>query len=162
MNSKRAYRLLLRLYPPDHRAVFSSEMLAAFDESAAPRRNQGWPAFARFILAELAGLVTGAGAEWLAKWIYNLRHSNSYISSRGLPDRLLMRPAGVSWDSYYRANAAAASNLTCVNAQQTFAFGSALRRLLLLACRDSCQCIKRTAPLRTSPRLTLACEIHQD
>jgi len=147
MNSKRAYGLLLRLYPPDHRAVFASEMLATFDESAAAQRCQGRAIFARFILAELAGLVKGAGGEWLVKWSYNLRHSNSYISSRGLPDRILMRPAGVSWDSYYGPNSAKAHGLTCVNAQQTFAFGSSLRRLLLLACRDSCQCIKRTAPL---------------
>ena len=147
MSPKRAYRILLRLYPPDHRAVFGSEMLAAFDESAAERRRQGHAAFTRFILRELAGLVKGAGGEWLAKWLYGMRHSNSYISSRGLPDRLLMRPAGVGWDSFYLTHAAGASRLTCVNAQQTFAFASSLRRLLLLACGDSCQCIKRTAPL---------------
>src|SRR2546425_11479547 len=90
MNMRRAYRALLRLYPSDFRALFAAEMLHAFDKAAEERRELGRLAFVHFALAELIGLATGAGAEWIAK----LTTSNS-VRGRFLPDLRMMRPPGV-------------------------------------------------------------------
>src|SRR5579864_2786367 len=93
---RRAYGTLLRLYPRDFRAVFTSEMLMAFESSIAERRAQGQSAYIRFAMRELAGLMIGAFAEWIAK----LR-TDSSLRGRSLPDRLMMRPPGVPWEAYY-------------------------------------------------------------
>ena len=90
MNAHRAYRFLLRLYPRDYRARFAAEMLAAFELAAEERRGLG------FVLAELAGLLAGAGSEWIAKLT-----SDRSIRGRLLPDRLRMRPPGVPWEVHY-------------------------------------------------------------
>jgi hypothetical protein len=156
MKIRQTYSSLLRLYPRDYRVVFAEEMLAVFNEAAQERMRQGWAVCARFILRELAGLVTGATREWFAKWAYSVRHSNSYISGRCLPDRLFMRPAGVGWEAFYgsriwqgkgtgRADRGQAGNLRsqgCLNAQQRFESGSSLRRLLLFVFGDSCHCMR--------------------
>jgi len=99
---KRAYDILLRLYPADYRALFAAEMSTAFEEAAEESRNRGWDAFARFALAELAGLVIGAGTEWGARFTAAICHSN--ISPSAAAHRLLqkMRPPGVSRDSFYK------------------------------------------------------------
>ena len=99
---KRAYDILLRLYPADYRALFAPEMSTAFEEAAEESRNRGWDVFARFALAELAGLVIGAGTEWGAKFTAAICHSN--ISPSAAAHRLLqkMRPPGVSRDSFYK------------------------------------------------------------
>src|SRR5262249_61009870 len=99
MELKRGYDILLRLYPADYRALFAAEMLTAFEEAAEERRERGWAIFARFALAELAGLVIGAGAEGGAKFISGACHSN--ISPSAAAHRLLqkMRPPGVIRDS---------------------------------------------------------------
>lgn len=93
---RRAYELLLRLYPRDFRASFTSEMLTAFDIAAGDRRTQGQSAYIRFALMELIGVVMGAGKEWLAKL-----STDSSLRARSLPDRLMMRPPGVPWEAYY-------------------------------------------------------------
>jgi hypothetical protein len=93
---RRAYETLLRLYPRDFRAAFTSEMLTAFDSSAAERRSEGQFAYIRLAVAELAGLVMGAGKEWIAKLT-----TDSSVRGRTLPDRLMMRPPGVPWEAYY-------------------------------------------------------------
>jgi hypothetical protein len=93
---KRAYESLLRLYPRDYRAMFATEMSSAFEEASAERRSQGWGAYARFTLAELMALTIGAAVEWIAKLT-----TDSSVRGRSLPDRLLMRPPGVSWDAHY-------------------------------------------------------------
>ena len=82
---KRAYRTLLSLYPYDFRAAFAAEMLAAFTSVEARRRP-----------AELAGLLTGAAAEWMAK----LTSDNS-VRGRGLPDLRMMRPAGMPRELWF-------------------------------------------------------------
>jgi hypothetical protein len=41
-------------------------------------------------------LTMGAGVEWIAKLT-----TDSSVRGRSLPDRLLMRPPGVSWDAHY-------------------------------------------------------------
>jgi hypothetical protein len=157
MNLKQVYSRLLRLYPSDHQAVFAAEMLAVFDQAAQERLHQGWGVSVRFALHELAGLMISAAREWLTKLAYSVRHSNGYISGRGLPDRLFMRPAGVGWEAFYggpilqgkgtgRADREQAGSLRsqgCLNAQQRFESGSSLRRLLLLVFGDSCQCMRR-------------------
>ena len=95
---RRAYAALLRLYPRDFRALFASEMLTAFEKTAVEWRACGRAAFVRFTVNELAGLMIGAGAEWVAKLT-----TDSSRRGRHLPDRLLMRPSGVSWETHYGA-----------------------------------------------------------
>jgi hypothetical protein len=92
----RADELLLRLYPRDYRAMFATEMSSAFREASAVQRGQGWRAYARFATAELTGVTMGAGVEWIAKLT-----TDRSVRGRSLPDRLLMRPPGVSWDAHY-------------------------------------------------------------
>jgi len=93
---RRVYETLLRLYPRDFRAPFTSEMLRAFDSAASDRRAQGQPSYIRFALTELIGVVMSAGREWLAKL-----STDSSMRGRSLPDRLMMRPPGVPWEAYY-------------------------------------------------------------
>jgi|SRR5262245_963854 len=102
MDLKRAYDILLRLYPADYRALFADEMLTAFEEAAEERRERGWAVFASFVLEELAGLVIGAGAEWSAKFTPIARHSNISASAKAHNLLLKMRPLGVSRDSFYK------------------------------------------------------------
>jgi len=90
MNAQRAYKYLLRLYPRDYRAMFASEMLAAFEQASEERHGY------RFVLAELMGLLMGAALEWIAKLT-----SDSSVRGRVLPDRLRMRPPGVPWEVHY-------------------------------------------------------------
>lgn len=92
----RVYELLLRLYPRDYRAMVATEMVSAFREASAEHRRQGRGAYARFTIAELMGLTMGAGVEWIAKLT-----TDSSVRGRYLPDRLLMRPPGVSWEAHY-------------------------------------------------------------
>jgi hypothetical protein len=94
---RRAYRALLRLYPRDFRAAFSSEMLTAFENSAMERRAQGQAVYIRFAMRELAGVLMGVATEWAAKLT-----TASSLRGRSLPDRLMMRPPGVLWDIHYR------------------------------------------------------------
>jgi hypothetical protein len=82
---KRAYRTLLWLYPYDFRAAFAAEMLAAFARTGAERRG-----------AELAGLLTGAAAEWIAKLT-----SDRLVRGRSLPDLRMMRPAGMPRELWF-------------------------------------------------------------
>jgi hypothetical protein len=96
LNAVRAYEVLLRLYPRDHRALFAGEMLVAFQTGAEERRGQGSGAYLRFVFSELASLLAGAVAEWIAK-----STTDSTIRGRCLPDRLKMRPLGVPWEVHY-------------------------------------------------------------
>ena len=93
---RRAYETLLRLYPRDFRASFTSEMLAALASSAAEYRAKGRAIYVRFALKELIGVLGGAAAEWVAKLT-----ADSSLRGRSLPDRLMMRPPGVSWEAHY-------------------------------------------------------------
>src|SRR5580658_3211369 len=93
---KRAYKILLQLYPRDFRAMFATEMSNTFEEASVERRRRGLGTYVRFALAELMALTMGAGIEWIAKLT-----TDSSVRGRSLPDRLLMRPPGVSWDAHY-------------------------------------------------------------
>ena len=96
MSMRRAYEILLRLYPRDYRAMFAIEMSSAFEEAAAARRVEGRMANVRFTVTELIGLAIGAGVEWIAKLT-----TDTSVRGRSLPDRLMMRPPGVSWDAHF-------------------------------------------------------------
>ncbi len=96
MKRKRAYRALLRLYPMDYRTCFAAEMLSAFEAAANERRKQGMLRSGHFVLAELAGLLRGAAAEWMAKL-----STDSSIRGRCLPDRRMMRPPGVTQEQWF-------------------------------------------------------------
>src|SRR5262249_41029632 len=143
MSLRRIYCKLLQLYPPDYRAFFAAEMAAAFDEAAIDR-GRGLTGFTTFMFSELTGLVIGSCREWIARLAYSLSHSNGYIDGCGLPDPLLMRPAGIAWEAHYGWEPRRVAGEThrpagsgdymggCLNAYQTFALGSPFRRLLIL------------------------------
>jgi hypothetical protein len=82
---RRAYRALLGLYPYDFKAAFAAEMLAGFDRVAAERQT-----------AELASLLAGAAAEWIAKLA-----SDGSARARALPDLRMMRPAGMPRELWF-------------------------------------------------------------
>jgi hypothetical protein len=82
---KRAYSMLLRLYPRDYRAMFGREMRHSFENAANERR-----------LAELMGLITGALREWIAKLT-----TDKSVRGRVLPDLVMMRPPGVSKEVHF-------------------------------------------------------------
>jgi len=63
---KRAYELLLILYPRAHRDQFAEEMKQVFEAAAGERRGQGSASYARFALSEIIGLMAGAARAWLA------------------------------------------------------------------------------------------------
>jgi hypothetical protein len=96
---RRAYEVLLRLYPRDFRAAFTSEMSTAFENSALEHRARGRTAYIRLALKELAGVLLGAPAEWMAKTT-----TDSSLRGRSLPDLLMMRPPGVAWEVHYRGD----------------------------------------------------------
>jgi hypothetical protein len=85
---KRAYRALLKLYPYDFTAAFAAEMLAAFERVDCASANG----------PELAGLLRGAAAEWIAK--ADLRRSRR-AGARYLPDLRMMRPAGMPRELWF-------------------------------------------------------------
>jgi len=154
----RIYNLLLRLYPREYGALFGAEMSAVFAKAARDRGRRGWIATICFFLAEVTGLGLAVAHEWAAKIAYLLSHSTSYIDGRCLPNPLLMRAPGVSWLQHYgwgASDAAAAQGeddgtagslwdgegtneqfgnrqAPCMNANQTFALASPIRRLIIL------------------------------
>lgn len=138
---RRVYETLLQLYPRDYSELFAAEMLSAFEEAFEERRRHGSAGFLRFVLAELISLVRGVRAEWIAKTAHGVYHSSSYIGNSCLPDRHVMRPAGVARKLYFvdQTSSAVAAELIdeagmCVNAHQRFVFASPLKRLLILTC----------------------------
>jgi hypothetical protein len=92
----RAYQTLLGLYPRDYRDLFGAEMWDAFEKAADEHRRQGWPVFARFVVAEWADLMSGAAAEWIAKLT-----TDSSVRGRCLPDLRMMRPPSVPRDLWF-------------------------------------------------------------
>jgi hypothetical protein len=64
MTAERMFRLLLKLYPPDHRAMFGEEMLAVLDQAA--KRQKRLPRSIVFFAVEALGLLWGATREWVA------------------------------------------------------------------------------------------------
>ena len=68
-----AYSALLRLYPAPYREVFGGEMAAVFDEARAERRSHGLTDYMAFLVAELAGLLTGAFSTWGAEFVERSR-----------------------------------------------------------------------------------------
>ncbi|HEY7307470.1 MAG TPA: hypothetical protein VH601_25320 [Bryobacteraceae bacterium] len=67
MRINQIYRALLQLYPADYRKAFAAEMLGVFEKAALEHAGKR-AAFGRFATAELFGLITGAGAEWIARF----------------------------------------------------------------------------------------------
>lgn len=98
---RRAYRLLLRLYPYDYRYAFAVEMRAAFENAHSEINGRGRSVSARFAAAELWSLLMGALAEWKAKC------TSGRVRRRCLPDLRLMRPAeihGSVWFARVKGN----------------------------------------------------------
>jgi len=88
---RRAYQVLLVLYPWDFRAAFAEEMRTAFDHALLERACP-----IRFALKELAGLAGGAGREWIAKLA-----TNPIDRGRALPDVRMMRPPGIPREIWF-------------------------------------------------------------
>jgi len=84
-----AYRTLLRLYPADYRTMFAAEMERAFDQIANERS----------VLTESIGVITGAAAEWIAKWT-----TDPVVRGRTLPDIRMMRPPGITREVWFRSD----------------------------------------------------------
>jgi hypothetical protein len=72
--------MILQLYPAEHRALFASEMLEAFEHAAMDWRKRGSGACVYFAARELLGLLSGLFKERFAKW----KGGNCYVSSRCL------------------------------------------------------------------------------
>ena len=137
----RAYKALLKIYPPEYRETFANEMLSAFEEILQEQNRRGALGLSLFLLTELVSIVKSALAEWIARSIYSMYHSNSYISRSCLPNRILMRPAGVARESYFVEAKPGGKDLIvlvnsemCVNVHQRFVSASPLRRLFMLTC----------------------------
>lgn len=64
----RFYRLLLRLYPQEHRRVFSSEMVGVFKQSLADARHEGSAAVVTLCLRELLFLPAGLAQAYAQSW----------------------------------------------------------------------------------------------
>jgi len=85
---KNIYRLLLRLYPRDYRAMFAGEMGRALERGGDESRVS--------MLKECGGLVVGAVSEWIAKLT-----TDKAIRGRALPDLVMMRPPGVPGEVHF-------------------------------------------------------------
>jgi hypothetical protein len=92
----RAYKILLRLYPADYRALFAEEKSQVFETAYEEYRYRAWPEIVRFAIGEAIGLLMGAGAEWAAKLTTDRSHRGRY-----LPDLRMMRPPGVSKELWF-------------------------------------------------------------
>ena len=86
----RAYGLLMRLYPRTHRAIFEQEMTVVFEEAAEEHRRRGWVSFVRFVVAEMAGIVTGSCVQWLSavRSREQPQHALAGADTRGLPSEI--------------------------------------------------------------------------
>jgi hypothetical protein len=91
---KDAYRLLLRFYPRDYRVKFALEMQRAFESASVASRGRS--GHVQFAARELVGLLLGTAREWMVKLA-----TDPSVRGRAMPDRLLMRPPGVSWEAFY-------------------------------------------------------------
>jgi hypothetical protein len=94
--TRSAYQALLRLYPWDYATAFSADMTTAFDQACEEQRRRGRGHFVRFATSELAGLIWGAGREWLAKLT-----TEESVRGRSLPDLRMMRPVGVTQELWF-------------------------------------------------------------
>jgi hypothetical protein len=75
---RRAYYLILSLYPAEYRANFGQEMLEVFETAAERSRREGSLARLRFAGRELTGVLAGLTKEWAAR----SATPHSYVSSR--------------------------------------------------------------------------------
>ena len=137
----RAYKALLQVYPPEYREMFAHEMLDAFEAVFHERSRRGPSSLLLFLFLELVSILKGASTEWIARFNYSIYHSSSYLSRSCLPNRLLMRPAGVAREAYFlelapggKRSAPADYNGMCLNVHQRFVSASPIRRLLMLTC----------------------------
>jgi hypothetical protein len=79
-------------------------MLDVFEEAAEEQRGRGRAVFLNFVIAEMTGLVIGAGAEWIAKFNCAIYQSNPATSSVAAY-RILqkMRPPWVTQEVFFKA-----------------------------------------------------------
>lgn len=72
------YRAILRLYPPEYRAAFASEMIEVFEQASVNSGARSLPKRAWFAAREFTGLLKGVVSEHGAKWAAK----DTYITSR--------------------------------------------------------------------------------
>jgi len=115
---KRAYKILLRLYPADYRASFAGPMAATFEQLADERRGCGPALLALFAFKEMTGVVVGAAKEWCSR-IHDATypdHSSAAHAARRLLEE--MRPPWVSRESFFKVADLICDSGLCVNAPQ--------------------------------------------
>src|SRR5262245_28851342 len=132
----RAYKALLQIYPPEYREMFALEMLDVFENVFQERSRLGASSLLLFLFKELVSIIKGASTEWVDSFTYSIYHSSSYLNRSCLPNRLLMRPAGVARDVYFFESAPASErsappddNGMCLHVHQRFVSASPIRRL---------------------------------
>ena len=98
-----AYKVMLLLYPPKYRAEFAEEMLATFAEFAQERRKRGYAVFARFVMGEINGVLSGAAKQWIEKITSIARTPNNVPcfdpSSAADAARILLQNMRTPWVS---------------------------------------------------------------
>jgi hypothetical protein len=137
----RAYKALLQIYPPEYREMFAHEMLDAFQEICQEHGLRVGLHLLPLLFRESLSILKGASAEWIARFTYSIYHSSSYVRRSCLPNRLLMRPAGIAREAYFLEAAHGGTRSVadddtgmCLNVHQRFVSASPLRRLVMLAC----------------------------
>ena len=117
---RRAYWILLQLYPRRYRLEFAEEMLGVFTRVAEERKSEGRLAYARFFAEECAGLLGGA--------------------LRETPNRMgLVAPLGglavaaISYGSFYLVLSKIHSKTSAVVEHSALNGGNEQAKLLLLA-----------------------------
>src|SRR5262245_36000854 len=133
----RAYKALLQIYPPEYRAMFAGEMLVAFEVLSRERSRLGASSQFLFLFMDLGSILKGASTKWIDRFTYSIYHSSSYLSRSCLPNRLLMRPAGIAREVYFFESDPGSKRLApaddsgmCLNVHQRFVSSSPIRRLL--------------------------------
>ncbi|HKA18629.1 MAG TPA: hypothetical protein VKN18_09945 [Blastocatellia bacterium] len=137
----RAYKALLQIYPPEYCEMFAHEMLDTVEGVLLERSRRGALSLLLFLFLELVNILKGALTEWIDRFTYSIYHSSSYLSRSCLPNRLLMRPAGVAREAYFfestpdsEQSAGGDDSGMCLNVYQRFVSASPIRRLLMLTC----------------------------
>jgi hypothetical protein len=87
MTAARMFGLLLKLYPPDYRAMFGGEMLSVLDQAA--KQQNGLPRSIGFFALEALGILWGAAREWAALLMVGRHRLREEVMAHdGLPEEV--------------------------------------------------------------------------
>jgi hypothetical protein len=97
---RRAYTLVLSLYPGDHRVLFECEMRVVFAQrlaDCAPGR------LGCFVCSELNSIIKDATAAWIDKLRHILHHLDVPPNCGCIPDFRKIRPPWTNAKAFYAA-----------------------------------------------------------